>query len=143
MPDRVSANLWMGSAPDCGANVREGWDVLVLCAMEHQLPSNCFRGVKVLHVPLDDGRFVPANEILLARKAATVVARCLRDGQRILVTCYLGRNRSGLVCALALTRLGASADTAIATVRAARGSEALSNPAFVQLIRQPWPTSRP
>lgn len=132
--NRVHGNLWMGSAPKCGTKLREQWDVVVLCAMEYQLPASCFRGVEVVGVPLDDA--IPSREeIRLAQRAAAHVAAALRAGRRVLVTCWMGRNRSGLVVALALVRLGASPNVAIEMVRRARGEHALSNPAFVELIR--------
>jgi protein-tyrosine phosphatase len=117
-----------------GAKMRESFDVLVLCAMEHQPTSRCFPGVQVVHAPFDDSSFLSTSEIRIAQKASIVVANAVRKGKRVVVTCWLGRNRSGLVTALALVRLGASPDAAIDAVRMARGPEALSNPTFVDLI---------
>ncbi len=53
---------------------------------------------------------------------------------RVLVTCMQGRNRSGLVSALMLIRLGATADAAIRSIRRARVN-ALTNEQFVLLLR--------
>jgi hypothetical protein len=50
------------------------------------------------------------------------------------VTCWQGRNRSGVVSALALVRLGAPPKVAIGLVRKARGETALSNETFVRII---------
>jgi len=69
--------------------------------------------------------------------ASRAVARIYRTGGfRILVTCAQGRNRSGLVVALALLELGASPKDAIGAVRQARGPHALSNAWFVKLIHE-------
>jgi len=134
--NRVHGNLWMGSAPKCHTRLREQFDVVVLCAMEHQLPATCFRGVEVIHTPLDDTVPIPSGEARLAQRAAMRVAQALQADRRVLVTCWMGRNRSGLVAALALVRLGADPEVAIELVRRARGEHALSNPAFVELIRR-------
>lgn len=64
------------------------------------------------------------------------VADAVRDGQRVLVRCAGGLNRSGLVVASALVRAGCTPDEAIAAVRAARGPWALTNPGFVVHLRR-------
>lgn len=66
---------------------------------------------------------------------ARVVADAVGAGRRVLVRCSGGLNRSGLVVASALVRLGHPPDEAIALVRAARGPWALTNPAFVAHLR--------
>lgn len=137
--DRVYKNLWMGSAPMCDTEdsrrMHFRFDVLVLAAMEHQPSSRCFPGVKVIHAPIDDAPYVPENEIRIVQKASIIVANALRHGKRVLVTCWQGRNRSGFIVAVALVRLGMHPDLAIDLVRRARGETALSNQAFVQIIR--------
>jgi hypothetical protein len=64
-------------------------------------------------------------------EVAERVADAVRDDRRVLVRCSGGLNRSGLVVASALVRLGRTPDEAIASVRAARGPWALTNPGFV------------
>jgi protein-tyrosine phosphatase len=66
---------------------------------------------------------------------AEVVAAAVESGRRVLVRCSGGLNRSGLVVASALVRLGHEPDAAIALVRRARGPWALTNPAFVSYLR--------
>lgn len=66
---------------------------------------------------------------------ASVVAEALAGGRRVLVRCSGGLNRSGLVVASTLVRLGHAPDDAIALVRRARGPWALTNPAFVSHLR--------
>jgi protein-tyrosine phosphatase len=63
------------------------------------------------------------------------VAAAVADGDRVLVRCSGGLNRSGLVTAAALVRLGSEPDGAIALVRRARGPWALTNPVFVAHLR--------
>ena len=66
---------------------------------------------------------------------AAQVADAVRDGRRVLVRCSGGLNRSGLLVASALTRLGHEPAEAIALVREARGPWALTNPGFVAHLR--------
>ena len=67
---------------------------------------------------------------------AGIVADAAAAGRTVLVRCSGGLNRSGLVVASALLRMGHDADEAIARVRAARGPWALTNPAFVTHLRR-------
>ena len=132
--DRVARRLWMGSRPDPESSY-SGFDVLVLSAWEYQ-PRGVFRVPEIIHVPLDDSGSPPtAEEVEGALVASREVARHRRAGRRVLVTCTAGMNRSGLIVALALRRLGVPAASAIALVRRARGDEALSNPWFAELVR--------
>ena len=59
------------------------------------------------------------------------VATAVREGRRVLVRCSGGLNRSGVVVAEALVRLGHPPADAVAAVRRARGPWALTNPGFV------------
>jgi protein-tyrosine phosphatase len=106
--------------------------------MEYQPAAEKFPGVEVLHAPLDDDptRQMREDEIAIATRAAGRVARRLRAGRRVLVTCAMGLNRSALVAALAMHDVfGMSADEIVARLRRARGSWALSNPNFERLVR--------
>jgi protein-tyrosine phosphatase len=113
--------------------------VIVLCAQEYQPPSFAFPGVSVLHVPIDDDPKRPMydHEVMLVTSNAKTVARYLHTGQRVLVTCAMGLNRSALVAALAMRRAyGMSAEETIGQIRAARSPLALSNRNFVQLLQR-------
>jgi protein-tyrosine phosphatase len=67
------------------------------------------------------------------------LARRIREGRTVLVTCQQGRNRSGLVTALTLVALtGASGNRCARAVKARRHSpygEALCNRDFLDLLR--------
>lgn len=133
--DRVATRLWQGSTPDPVKSHHE-FDAIVLCAEEFQPPRfPRFKG-SVIRAPFDDSPWPSSTERKIAIRAAREVAKRLRKGQRVLVTCYMGWNRSGLVTALALkmaTRM--SADEIIRRIRAARGDSALSNKAFERIVR--------
>lgn len=132
----VARGLFVGSKPPPGLHA--GVDVIVLAAKEYQPAVDLFPGTEVLHAPLDDDPTRPMreDEIAIAVKAAARVSRRLRAGRRVLVTCAMGLNRSALIAAIAMHDVfGMSADEIVARLRRARGSWALSNPNFEQLVR--------
>lgn len=131
---RIAPKLWIGSAPPCGKTLREhGFDTVVLCASEYQPRETAFPGVKVIRAPFHDEKITPAAEAT-AKEAARQVVYEIERGRRVLVTCYAGRNRSGLVVARALSKLsGAPAHLVVDHVQRLREG-ALSNITFVQNI---------
>jgi protein-tyrosine phosphatase len=133
--------LAQGSRPENHSRLYGTFDVVVLCAHEDQdipLP-----GVEVVHVPLDDDPNGPPptqEEVGRAWQAAKTVAKRMRQGKRVLVTCHMGLNRSAIVTGFALVMLGFDADDAIRRVRSIRGERAFSNHHFVELLRQVRPS---
>lgn len=120
-----------------------------------------FPGVTVFQTPLDDRpldlrwrldladvlsgrhpqqRLLAANStdalhsISLIEEAANLVANCLSIGGRVLVTCHMGLNRSGVISARALQKLGVETERAIGLVKSARPG-ALFNKSFVAYLR--------
>ncbi|MEU2774546.1 protein phosphatase [Streptomyces sp. NPDC007162] len=86
--------------------------------------------------PLDGTQL--AGVIRLARAAA----EALDAGRSVLVRCYSGYNRSGLVVAGTLLYRGCTADEAIRLVRARRSPWALHNELFVAYLRAGLSTAR-
>jgi len=84
-----------------------------------------------LHVPIWDGEMENPTGV---RATARTVAERVEAGKRVLVHCWAGLNRSGVVSARALMFMGMPVTEAIARVRAARGAWALSNAAFVEWL---------
>jgi len=130
--------LAQGSRPPIGGPLAPRFTTLVLCAQEllEETPQGlpgAFPDVTVLKMPLDDAK-PSSDEVRRSLVAAHNVASRVRHGERVLVTCNQGRNRSGLIVALTLMQLGASANEAIARVKHAR-KNALTNPYFVQVLR--------
>jgi len=131
--------LYVGSCPPPWVT---DVDVVVLCAreLERKITDAYFvnRPV-VLRARLDDsGAPMKALEKVEALAAGRRVADYLRKGARVLVTCNLGRNRSGLVAALALVQLGMAPMAAIDLVRRARAPRgALSNKDFIEFLFHP------
>jgi hypothetical protein len=62
------------------------------------------------------------------------VADMVTAGQRVVVNCAAGLNRSGLIVGRALIHLGHSPRNAIRLIRAARGEHALFNRAFEEFL---------
>lgn len=122
--------LAQGSRPPVG--VRLPFEVIVLAAWEYQ-PE--MPGYEVMYVPLDDEFEEPVTreDRLRIRAAARAVARRVRAGRRVLVTCHQGRNRSGVIAGLALVELGVPRNQAVRRIRALRNG--LTNPHFYAMVR--------
>lgn len=142
----VAGPLWIGSHPltmnpccdehDRLARVsnavgRDGFEALVLCAEEYQPGQEHFPGVEVIHAPFDDDhRGLDERQARIAFSAAERTAQLLSAGKKTLVTCWAGRNRSGLVCALALSSVtGEHPSDSTELIRSKRAG-ALTNTAF-------------
>jgi len=137
----IIGTLFQGNRPHIGADLTD-FDLLVLCAQEWQPRARdcAFIGVpEVYHCPLDDAGWRPLEpgEIKAITDCATVVATYLQSNKRVLTTCAMGWNRSGVISAMAMRiAYGFSAARAIMMVRLARGEHALSNASFVKLIEE-------
>ena len=131
--------LWVGAAPPPGDYSRD-WDVIVFTAEEYQSKAASFPNVRVRHFPYGDDSPPSARDMDMAWTAAEEVARYLRQGRRVLVTCRMGRNRSALVAALALYLVSGEPGAEVcALVREKRvdqtGTNALANRSFRELLR--------
>lgn len=137
----IIPQLWQGSRPRAGREVAEaGFDVLVLCAREHQPAPDAYPGILVILAPNDDHHFVTREDLQVAVRTASRVVAYLQQGKKVLVTCLAGINRSGLVVALTIHKfLGFSGKSCIDIVREKRrfadvGDEALTNTFFVEAL---------
>jgi hypothetical protein len=86
-------------------------------------------GVEEIRYGFLDGELAPHDRERIERIAARV-AESWRDGGRVLVRCQAGVNRSGLVVAMAMVKLGWSAEDAVARARVLRSGRVLSNRHF-------------
>jgi len=120
-------NLAQGSAPPSVPGMP--FDVIVFAAMEYQ-PD--IPGYVVLKVPLDDGP--PPDHVtrMRIRRTAREIADRVRLGQRVLVTCWQGRNRSGVLAGLALVDLGVHPIQAVGRIRRLRNG--LTNAYFRAMV---------
>jgi len=132
--DRIHRTLYQGGEQSPGT-FRKAPHLHVACAEE--CPPRNDSGVAVVHLKLDD-----AEKDWLSKPAwienvlrcAHVVSDAVQHGEVVLVTCYMGLNRSGLINGLALCQLGFTADGAIRRVQQRR-YDALFNESFVEVIR--------
>jgi len=130
--DRILGDLYQGDAMAAALDAGR-FDVLVLCAKEiPRVPGDAPPGVRVIDARIDDGELSP-DEARVAEQAASAVLKELAYGRKVLVTCFAGRNRSGLVSALVLKRLGWPGAAAVEKVRSARRN-ALTNESFVRYL---------
>jgi len=138
----VRDHLAQGAYPGADPRLFSFFDVIVYSAMEAQPKLVAPAGKMVLRVPMDDDiyRPVPRDVIPVLWQSAAQIARAVRHGKRVLVTCMQGKNRSGLLVALTLLQLYPTwtPQQAIAVVRRHRklggGEEALANPMFEQFL---------
>ncbi len=148
---QVAGGLWIGSHPpyhghrcedhdrDYGADLGRYFDSVALCATGFQPPAEVYPGAEVIHAPFDDSLNPTPEEIKQARSCARKVCKIIRSGRSCLVTCMAGRNRSGLVSALALAEAsGVHPGVAGEIVRKARGPLALTNHKFRELLNRGW-----
>ena len=124
LPSRLLAQ---GSAPPNAPGIP--FDVIVLAAMEYQ-PA--MPGYRVIRAPLDDGPPPSPLERATIRATAREIARLVRAGQRVLVTCLQGRNRSGVLAGLALVNLGVPPEHAVRRIRRLRNG--LTNHHFRAMV---------
>lgn len=74
-------------------------------------------------------------DLTLLHQTAEAVVLAVAEG-KTLVHCQAGLNRSGLVAALALVKMGRTPDEAIDLLRAKRGPVVLCNRTFVTWLRE-------
>lgn len=135
---RIVEGLYVGSAPPPG-DYRARFEVIVFASDEYQPDEGMFPGVRVRKCPFDDTRRPTEQDLATAWAAAEAVARDMRRGRRVLVTCLMGRNRSALVAALALHLV--TGERGVEIVRIVRerrvddtGVTALDNPTYRALV---------
>jgi protein-tyrosine phosphatase len=75
-----------------------------------------------------------ATQLADVRELAEIAAAAVCSGQKVLVRCHAGFNRSGLVVVQALGHLGYGVDDAIFLVRYRRSKWALNNDLFVDYL---------
>lgn len=132
---KILNNLYIGGAPPPQAKIDLMFGGLILCAREYQ--PTIFTNMNVVYAPMDDdGQSISIEDAKEAVNAAEAAIEWMDRGLKVLVTCYAGRNRSGLVTALILCMgpLRVPPSNAIRKIRASRGMDALSNTGFVEFL---------
>lgn len=132
----IAPRLYQGAIPPPGPYLRAaGIDAVVLCSKEWQPRAYNYPGVRVVHAPFDDSGWPPTSaEYRSATNAAKIVKRMYQDGLTVLVTCAQGRNRSGLVMALAIHMLSKEPGSDCAALVRRRRENALTNKWFSRAL---------
>jgi protein-tyrosine phosphatase len=143
----IVPGLWMGGHAFRGrsgrpelAVVRDEFDVVqTLLRLPGYGPDP---GVEHHVWPIPDGP-LDGTQLAGVIRLARAANEALDAGRRVLVRCYHGYNRSGLVVGHALARRGhASPDEVIQLIRARRSAWALHNELFVEYLRAGLSTVR-
>ncbi len=104
---RVYENLFIGGAPPGGDFLSQNKiDCVILTANDHQ-DASIYKDIEVILAGGWDSDHWPIPEEHLSKwkQAADIVVDRLRNGKKVLVTCMMGQNRSGLVTAMAMQKL--------------------------------------
>lgn len=133
--NKIAPKLYQGAYPVVPI-APLGFQVLVLCAKELQYRPDEL-GLLTLKCALqDDGSPMTQREWLHAVRMADAIAELISRGNRVLVTCAQGRNRSGLVNALVLYRMTSlSGQQCLYRVRLGRPGS-LTNEYFCDALRR-------
>ncbi len=142
----IVPGLWMGGHQYLGrsgepefAVVHDEFDlVLTLLRLPGHGPDP---GVEHHVWAIPDGP-LDGTQLAGVMRLSRTAAEALDEGRRVLVRCFHGYNRSGLVVADALVLAGHAADDAIRLIRARRSPWALHNELFVEYLRAGLATAR-
>lgn len=131
--DEVYPGLWIGGArwgnPPPGA-----FDVVVSLTPAHEADVRIPKPARHVRWPLHDKDDQHIDPDQLAR-LVTMIVQWVREGRQVLVRCFAGLNRSGLVVGCALAELtGLDGRTVIRVLRAQRSPIVLINPAFAAVV---------
>ncbi|MGV9251574.1 protein-tyrosine phosphatase family protein [Streptomyces sp. NPDC003697] len=144
--NEIVPGLWMGGHEFRG---RSGHLEFAVVGSEFDLVQTLLRlpghgpgpGVEHQVWPIPDGP-LDGTQLAGVMRLARAACDALAQGRRVLVRCYHGYNRSGLVVAHILVRQGCSFDDAIGLIRSRRSPWALHNDLFVDYLRAGLPTTR-
>jgi protein-tyrosine phosphatase len=144
--DEIVHGLWMGGHEFRGGSgqlefavVRDEFDLVqTLLRLPGHGPDP---GVEHHVWPIPDGP-LDGTQLAGVIRLAEAVCEALDRGRRVLVRCYHGYNRSGLVVAHALVRRGHTPGQAIRLIRSRRSPWALHNDLFVEYLRAGLVTAR-
>lgn len=123
----VRDNFYQGGFVE-GIDLGDTFDTIVSLYPWEKYPANG----KTYQYEMYDGGEVDADTI---ERAAAMALAALDRGEKVLVHCQAGLNRSGVVAARVLMRQGMSADEAITLLRK-RSNQVLCNTFFERWLRQ-------
>jgi len=131
--DEVYPGLWIGGAR-WGNPGPHDFDVVVSLTPTHEANIRIPKPTHHLRWPLYDADDQHIDPDQLAR-LVTQIVQWVREGKRVLVRCWAGLNRSGLVVGCALAELtGLDGPTVIRALRNQRSPIVLINPHFARIV---------
>lgn len=134
----IVPNVAQGSYPRIGGTAFQHADILVLCAEEFQAPRlKVPTGKSVIRLGFDDDiyRPIPPEAGRIFHAHAKQLGAAALSGRKVLITCAMGLNRSGLMTALTLMHgYKMPPADAIKLIRARRDKDCLCNPMFEQWL---------
>jgi protein-tyrosine phosphatase len=137
VPYEVTDGLFISGHPDHARDFLSK-DVQIVVDLQGDVDTSVMESEEqgnttlYLYWPVEDGD-MPNPDVV--RNISRLVAGALASGEKVLVHCRSGHNRSGLVCARTLIEQGRSPEEAIETVRTKRGDgHALGNRNFVEWL---------
>lgn len=134
----ITDTIAQGSYPQIRGTAFQHADVLVLCAEEHQAKGlKAPPGKQIVRLGFDDDiyRPVPQEAGKIFHAHAQMLGRAALSGRKLMITCAMGLNRSGLMTALTLMHgYGMRPAEAIRLIRGRRSADCLMNPMFEQWL---------
>jgi protein-tyrosine phosphatase len=130
----IVPNIAQGSFPSPLNEAFKHADTIVFCAEEKQ-PKNARvpAGKRIVKFGFDDDiyRPIPPEVGALFHQMAQHLSREVVGGRKLLITCAMGLNRSGLITGLTMMyAFRMSPRDVIKLIRSRRSSDALMNPIF-------------
>jgi protein-tyrosine phosphatase len=140
--NEIVEGIAMGGAIHESSDAFSVFDTLVFCAGEWQphvaFPDDENRKFQpqILRVPYDDSYEALTPSVLAhLDRSANKIVDWHKEGQKVLITCMAGRNRSGLLVALVLRlRFEMTGKAAIDLIKEKRGPFALTNRVFTSYL---------
>lgn len=127
----VVDGLWQGGCPDYeSVDLPEGFDYVLSLypwGAQYNLPEGCERDVVTMYDSLD-------QDTAQVDELAEGLAQRVRDGQTVLVHCQAGLNRSGMLAAHTLKKLGYTGEEALKLLRDSRSPIVCCNETFEKFI---------
>lgn len=125
----VVPGLFQGGG--CEVRRDDGFDFVLTLSDWTQDAFPCPPDVPSCSWLFDDGELPDTTKV---QSWGRFLAPCVRRGDRVLIRCQAGLNRSGLIVAATLVELGHTAEESVRLIRRARGIYALSNPHFIKWV---------
>lgn len=135
--DWIIDRLAQGNYPGDTKTAFKDFDVILLCAEEHQPRWKTPAGKFIFKLPLDDDPYqpVPLDVGRVIVQTAKAAGTYHVAGHRVITTCHQGHNRSGICTAIILmTYYGMSANDSINLIRKRRNNDCIGNPMFEQFL---------